>query len=1139
MPDGQNSSELAELEQSAANSRSGETPHYGGRYQPGSLTGTKPAADGVNDFQRYQQEAFSTDTSAGRSGSEPDYSTESGYLGKLAGGEHLGESAPGNGQSEQADQPQEDGGDRPSDSAQRDLGEQERDASIDSGKFDGSMKGREGKGRSSKAYGAAFRLMSARNGILLTVISGLFTLGFFFLSGLGQMIQAAGIFKDFNMGITLGQQSARSLRTTKEVVRKFGENAGKAITGRIKDSRVGFLNRKFAKNITTNLEKNGLTFKSNYFGAQNGMEIDAGKAFGINSQHLEDAGDALREELSATLGVNKDKIGLNGNKIHLSDKMSYSEAKRAIRGMDDRGKWSISGWLETRAALKREGYISWLHPIKKIKMKLYKAFTDWVSDQLGKIANPSVSNDSIKKGVDKDSEDAKDDDGNSTVDQEGRGKNASDAIDDVKQQSEKPRQGNGGFFRSKLTNLKNKLDKFDKLISSKFKALGVGTAGFAVVAFIVGFLCMIKGIWEQLGPAKYANIVLPAEKEAGLYMGYASQMMSGSDDNNMKAFELANKTMLEDDIPELDSDGKPTGKKIHSSYMDSPAIAKTLGIVGSDKLNDDSGTQGMLKTAGKPGFNFLPGPINDIMAVAFNQFNTATGAICAIFDVIGSLAGGVTGAIVGFLEGKIKELLFTAALDLGSKNELVVGALNMISGWLLGNPLRTESATPTEHGSNAMFGSKFLSNDQAMLTGGKRLNEKQAIELNLENRRYLAWKHSRKPLLARLFDPYDYSSTLSQLAHAAHLNVGRQDIWLAMGNALKAMLSAPTIMATAGNQLLGNNAYAASAYDYGVPTYAWSLDEMRQIMSDDGYGIEKNSDRAIALLQTPPLIPNTENEYVQYVQRCLLSDVDKSDWSIKSMDNSDGTKFNYADTAEGSEKDAFRFCLDRQNKDEFKSIRLYAMDYFNTVSSACYHGAESDNDSTTACKEMQVDGGSSSGSSSGTSSADGSGNKDAEEMQKKFVQDTNDTGVYKGQTGTLSTASNGCTVIPSWYIDKYTTLVYGGGNGGQVVDRLVGSNKDKNLQVTDAPTKAPAIFSSYAKGMHSSVNKADGGAGHTGLVVSVDPATGDFVTLESYRDVGHSSPWSIVYHLHKDAYEAEQTNPDTKTQFVYVGDYLK
>ena len=256
------------------------------------------------------------------------------------------------------------------------------------------------------------------------------------------------------------------------------------------------------------------------------------------------------------------------------------------------------------------------------------------------------------------------------------------------------------------------------------------------------------------------------------------------------------------------------------------------------------------------------------------------------------------------------------------------------------------------------------------------------------------------------------------------------------------------------------------------------------------------------------------------------------------MDNSDGTKFNYADTAEGSEKDAFRFCLDRQNKDEFKSIRLYAMDYFNTVSSACYHGAESDNDSTTACKEMQVDGGSSD-SSSGASSADGSGNKDAEEMQKKFVQDTNDTGVYKGQTGTLSTASNGCTVIPSWYIDKYTTLVYGGGNGGQVVDRLVSSNKDKNLQVTDAPTKAPAIFSSYAKGMHSSVNKADGGAGHTGLVVSVDPATGDFVTLESYRDVGHSSPWSIVYHLHKDAYEAEQTNPDTKTQFVYVGDYLK
>lgn len=205
MPDGQNSSDLAKLEQSAANSRSGETPHYGGRYQPGSLTGAKPAADGVNDYRHYQQEAFGAGAPAAESGGEPDYSAESGYLGKLAGGEHLGESASGNGSSERADQPREDGGGQPSDSAQRDLGEQERDASIDSGKFDGSMKGREEKGRSSKAHNTAFRLMSARNGILLTVISGLFTLGFFFLSGLGQMIQAAGIFKDFNLGITLGQ----------------------------------------------------------------------------------------------------------------------------------------------------------------------------------------------------------------------------------------------------------------------------------------------------------------------------------------------------------------------------------------------------------------------------------------------------------------------------------------------------------------------------------------------------------------------------------------------------------------------------------------------------------------------------------------------------------------------------------------------------------------------------------------------------------------------------------------------------------------------------------------------------------------------------------------------------------------------
>ena len=96
--------------------------------------------------------------------------------------------------------------------------------------------------------------------------------------------------------------------------------------------------------------------------------------------------------------------------------------------------------------------------------------------------------------------------------------------------------------------------------------------------------------------------------------------------------------------------------------------------------------------------------------------------------------------------------------------------------------------------------------------------------------------------------------------------------------------------------------------------------------------------------------------------------------------------------------------------------------------------------------------------------------------------------------------------------------------------QLVGKNPGK-LELTTQPTKAPAIFSSYAGGM----NASSSGYGHTGLVVSIDPTTGTITTLETAKNNtlgGLSSPWSKIVQHKKEDY-ADQT------WFVYVGDYLK
>ena len=507
----------------------------------------------------------------------------------------------------------------------------------------------------------------------------------------------------------------------------------------------------------------------------------------------------------------------------------------------------------------------------------------------------------------------------------------------------------------------------------------------------------------------------------------------------------------------------------------------------------------------------------------YTQYKGMVDVVCGIIDILfsGPLKN-ITEAIIDFIVGLVKKQFEALIANLFASNDEFWQVLTVMANWLVGQPLTTDIATPAEHGSNAMFGARYLANDQAMMTGGRKLSDKEAVELNLENRRYLAWRHSQKPLLARLFDPYDYSSSLNQIAYAANLNMGKQDIWLAMGNALKTIVSAPTIMATASNQLLGNNAYAASAYDYGVPMYGRSLSEMNEIINDDSQGLFKNADKAIGLFQIPPP-PGEENPYIKYARECLLSEVSTSDYSVKPIDNSDGTKFNYADTSDEENEgksSRWRTCQQQATQPDYKAVRLYVMGYYGVVSIACYHGDDGDSESGAACKEMQVD----DVSSGSKSSADGSGNVEATEMQKKFADETH------GHYGAYSTSSNGCTTVTAWFIGEHTTLTYGHGNGNQVVKQLIAANPGKNLKSEPYPTKAPAIFSSVAGHMHAS-----GSAGHTGVVTSVDPTTGTIHTLESGANNsmnGLSSPWSKTFEWKKEDYSSG-------VEFVYVGDYLK
>ena len=1161
-------SNLGELEQSAANNpRSGTVPHYGGRYQAGSMTGSGAPAETSDDdyLSSYPQVTSLPSDGSGETGVPNGSSDYSGYSDYSPGSDYfdnLGKDRTGNdGQDKEKDQqgkgsngPGGSGGDR----SKRDLGGQERDASIDSSKFDGSMDGSKDKSKSGglggkKGVSAGFAGMGTKAvaGIAMLIILAFLVISFYLAGGLGRMIQAAAFLREYGLEWILGQDNvamvtaaglvgqgadatgvdlgdagdktkmaggagaeSRVASSTKsnsgsktESVGAVGATAAGASTSdvmsdRVKKSRMGVLSLKYAKKMKENFEKNGLVYDDD----GNGMTIDPARAFGMSSELLKKSGDSMKGEVAARLGVSPDKVTIRDGKVHLSRRLSYSETRRAISGMDNLGKWQLTGWLNTRAAMKRESYTRWLHPVQGSKSELYKKFQDWTKDQFSNIpANGSYLSEIAGAGGG------------------GDAGGIAKVINQLKQERQEVADKNPEYTRSRVNSIVDKLKQFETFINSAMKMNGFKTTGLTIIIFMAGFVCMISKIYSRLGEFKYSNIVVPAEKEAGLYLGYASQMMSLSKDMNMKTLELATKSMLEDDIPEINSDGEATGKMVHSSYASSPAIAKNMGIAGSDRLNDNSGMQGILRTVGKPGFNFLPGRMNGMLNSLYTQYKNMVDVVCGIIDILfsGPLKN-ITEAIIDFIVGLVKKQFEALIANLFASNDEFWQVLTVMANWLVGQPLTTDIATPAEHGSNAMFGARYLANDQAMMAGGRKLSDKEAVELNLENRRYLAWKHSQKPLLARLFDPYDYSSSLNQIAYAANLNMGKQDIWLAMGNALKTIVSAPTIMATASNQLLGNNAYAASAYDYGVPMYGRSLSEMNEIINDDSQGLFKNADKAIGLFQIPPP-PGEENPYIKYARECLLSEVSTSDYSVKPIDNSDGTKFNYADTSDEEDEGKsshWRTCQQQATQPDYKAVRLYVMGYYGVVSIACYHGDDGDSESGAACKEMQVD----DVSSGSKSSADGSGNVEATEMQKKFADETH------GHYGAYSTSSNGCTTVTAWFIGEHTTLTYGHGNGNQVVKQLIAANPGKNLKSEPYPTKAPAIFSSVAGHMHAS-----GGAGHTGVVTSVDPTTGTIHTLESGANNsmnGLSPPWSKTFEWKKEDYSSG-------VEFVYVGDYLK
>lgn len=338
----------------------------------------------------------------------------------------------------------------------------------------------------------------------------------------------------------------------------------------------------------------------------------------------------------------------------------------------------------------------------------------------------------------------------------------------------------------------------------------------------------------------------------------------------------------------------------------------------------------------------------------------------------------------------------------------------------------------------------------------------------------------------------------------------------------------------------------------------WSEDDERQYikgeksLEDGPDGIKKGMPLGGSVVKSLPksitdpkeidklikIWQKVKNKYLKLAHICLAKNIDEkgnvTDDHSQNQENG-GHTFMYLIGSGMNHDYVNNDCKGKLTKDGGSFDELLARianyagpDVSDVRTNQCLVGDKSDSNTTSACVGAGLEpGGNGSNGGGDSSNVSGgpleSGGIPSSEMAKRFMKDTlvNAKGVkysYSFGGNTYDSTNNGCTTVPFWFINKYTTLKYGHGNGGQVAGNLAAANGLKTSRVP----RPYSIFSSRNGAMSSL-----GSAGHTGLVTKVD-SDGTIHTLEV---------WFTDHEMHECTYKP--SDYANNVDFVYVGDHLK
>lgn len=157
----------------------------------------------------------------------------------------------------------------------------------------------------------------------------------------------------------------------------------------------------------------------------------------------------------------------------------------------------------------------------------------------------------------------------------------------------------------------------------------------------------------------------------------------------------------------------------------------------------------------------------------------------------------------------------------------------------------------------------------------------------------------------------------------------------------------------------------------------------------------------------------------------------------------------------------------------------------------------------------------------------------AQSFMKKFYDTDITAKDFPGAAPGKPNIHNNCTVFVSWFINKFTKLKTGGGNGGEIVDKLKAVNS--GLKTTDTP-EPYTVFS--IQGNHGSDLTA-GDAGHTGIVLGIDKAKGKAILGEAMYGLSFTKITDVNSGVNTVEYPLSKMNSKQGWSFINLNDHMK